>query len=60
MGLICDCLYRLSHHQTKIEKLEKNILEYEEFMEQLFTTNSCCYNDSNSYNRNKYKSYMDR
>ena len=27
MGLMCDCFYRLSHHQTQIEKLE-NIIKH--------------------------------
>ena len=53
MGQVCDCLYRLSHHQTKIEQLEQKLLEYEQFMEQWLVNNSCC--DTTSYNKNKYK-----
>ena len=51
MGLICDCFYRFSHHQTKIEKLENKIFEYEELMEQWLVNNSCCH--TSSYNKQK-------
>ena len=53
MGQVCDCLYRLSHHQTKIEQLEQKVLEYEQFMEQWLVNNSCC--DTTPYNKKKYK-----
>ena len=52
MGQVCDCLYRLSHHQNKIEELEQKLLEYEQFMEQWLVNNSCC--DTIPYNK-KYK-----
>ena len=59
MGLICDCFYRFSHHQTQIEKLENLILEYEELMEQRLVNNSCCH--TSSYDTHKHNSiYRDR
>lgn len=53
MGQICDCLYRSSHHQTKIEKLEQKLIEYEQFIEQLIANSSCC--DITSYYKNTFK-----
>ena len=51
MGQIWDCLYRLNHHHTRIDKLENKIIEYEEFMEQWLVNKNCC--DTTSYNKNK-------
>ena len=40
MGQICDCLFR-AHQHTRLNEIEENILEYEQFMEQWLVNNSC-------------------
>ena len=52
MGQVLDCLYRLQHHHNRIAQLENNILEYEQFMEQLLINNNCC--EIAPYNENQF------
>ena len=40
MGQVCDCLFRQQHH-NRLDDLEKQILKYEELMEQWVANNSC-------------------
>ena len=58
MGQVCDCLYRWHHRHNRLDEIENEILEYEQFMEQWLVNNSCC--DITTYNKIRLNQYIDR
>ena len=42
MGQICDCLFRIHQHNSRLIEIEDKTLKYEHFMEQWLVNNSCC------------------